>query len=87
MDDLPHDAWQANCSLPSGVLRDEADRFLSSTPEKCSMIAVMPFVRHQLIQDDSSWAEAAAVALAAGDDVSSGDKEVRLEQLLQRTQR
>ncbi|CAM9106263.1 unnamed protein product [Ectocarpus fasciculatus] len=40
----------------------------------------------QLIQDDGSWAEAAAVALTAGDEVGTGGKEARLEQLLQRTQ-
>lgn len=43
--------------------------------------------RHQLIQDDGSWAEAATVALTTGDEVGTGGKEARLEQLLQRTQR
>lgn len=41
----------------------------------------------QLIQDGGSWAEAAAVALTAGDDAASDGQEARLEQLLQRTQR
>lgn len=46
-------------------------------------------IKSQLIQDDGSWAEAAAVALASGDDAGSGSgaQEARLEQLLQRTQR
>lgn len=45
------------------------------------------YVRLQLIQDDSSWAEAAAVALTAGDEMGGGGQEARLEQLQQRTQR
>lgn len=39
----------------------------------------------QLIQDDATWAEASAVALAR-DDGAAGGQEARLEQLLQRTQ-
>lgn len=48
---------------------------------------VTNYLVQKMIQDDGSWAEAAAVALATAGEVSSGGQEARLEQLLQRTRR
>ena len=52
-------------------------------------IILSPPSDSQLIQDDGSWAEAAAAALVNGDgsDGAGGGQEGRLEILLQRTQR
>lgn len=69
-----------------GGSEDIMDR-ANCSPSSLSFPYDCPLLLLQLIQDDGSWAEAAAVALTAGDEVGSGGQEARLEQLLQRTQR